>query len=163
MQTFIEWVREYLHICLCMSPVGDSLRIRCRKFPSLVNCCTLNWFDRWPEQALLYVSSEFLKDLEYDIFYCSLPSDLVRMGLSEMCMQIHTTVEHMSKIFFEKFRRRVYTTPKSYLDLIHLYVSSLDIKREEYEVNRNRLSSGVKKLNDTNENIAEFKVKIEEL
>jgi dynein heavy chain len=111
-----------------MSPVGDSLRIRCRKFPSLVNCCTLNWFDRWPEQALLYVSSEFLKDLD-------LPSDLVRMGLSEMCMKIHTTVEHMSTIFFKKFRRKVYTTPKSYLDLISLYVSSLDVKRAEYDSN----------------------------
>ena len=62
--TFNERVREKLHIVLCMSPVGDSLRVRCRKFPSLVNCCNLNWFDRWPEQALLYVSSEFLKEIE---------------------------------------------------------------------------------------------------
>ena len=27
---FIDRVRELLHICLCMSPVGDGLRIRCR-------------------------------------------------------------------------------------------------------------------------------------
>lgn len=27
---FINLVREKLHICLCMSPVGDTLRIRCR-------------------------------------------------------------------------------------------------------------------------------------
>lgn len=55
-QTFIERVRDYFHVILCMSPVGDSLRIRCRKFPSLVNCCTLDWFDNWPEEALLNVS-----------------------------------------------------------------------------------------------------------
>ena len=61
--TFINRVRDFLHICLCMSPVGDSLRVRCRKFPSLVNCCTIDWFSRWPEEALLYVSSEFLKQL----------------------------------------------------------------------------------------------------
>ena len=48
-QTFTERVRNNLHICLCMSPVGDTLRVRCRKFPSLVNCCTLDWFSRWPE------------------------------------------------------------------------------------------------------------------
>ena len=40
-----------------MSPVGDALRIRCRKFPSLVDCCTLNWFSAWPENALISVSS----------------------------------------------------------------------------------------------------------
>jgi len=46
-----------------MSPVGDTLRVRCRQFPSLINCCTLDWFAKWPEDALLFVSSEFLKDL----------------------------------------------------------------------------------------------------
>jgi len=60
---FISLVRENLHICLCMSPVGDTLRVRCRQFPSLVNCCTLDWFSSWPEDALLYVSTGFLKDL----------------------------------------------------------------------------------------------------
>ncbi len=59
--TFVERVRDNMHITLCMSPVGDTLRVRCRMFPSLVNCCTLDWFSRWPEEALLYVSSEFLK------------------------------------------------------------------------------------------------------
>jgi len=41
---FVESVRENLHTILCMSPVGDNLRVRCRKFPSLINCCTLDWF-----------------------------------------------------------------------------------------------------------------------
>lgn len=108
-------VREKLHICLCMSPVGDTLRIRCRQFPSLVNCCTLNLFSRWPEDALLYVSSEFLRDLE-------LPSDEIRTSLAEMCMIIHTSVEAKSDEFYDQLRRRVYTTPKSYLDLISLYL-----------------------------------------
>lgn len=35
--TYIERLRDQFHIILCMSPVGDSLRIRCRMFPSLVN------------------------------------------------------------------------------------------------------------------------------
>lgn len=43
-QFFISRVREKLHIVLCMSPVGDAFRSRCRMFPSLVNCCTIDWF-----------------------------------------------------------------------------------------------------------------------
>jgi len=121
-QVFVERVRANLHVCLCMSPVGDTLRIRCRNFPSLVNCCTLDWFSRWPEEALLYVSSEFLKELE-------LPSDEVRASLAKMCMRIHTNVETQSERFWDELRRRVYTTPKSYLDLISLYINSLDKKR----------------------------------
>lgn len=152
-QLFISRIREFFHICLCMSPVGDTLRIRCRKFPSLVNCCTLDWFSRWPEEALLFVSRAFLKNLE-------LPSEEVRSNLAEMCMIIHTSVESISEQFFNELRRRVYTTPKSYLDLISLYLNTLDKKRIEVNSNRNRLANGLTTLKNTNQSIAELKVTI---
>ena len=41
---FIQRVRDQLHICLAMSPIGEAFRNRLRKFPSLVNCCTIDWF-----------------------------------------------------------------------------------------------------------------------
>ena len=153
---FIDRVREYLHICLCMSPVGSTLRIRCRQFPSLVNCCTLDWFSRWPEQALLYVSNEFLKELPD-------ANEEVKSGLAEMCMKIHISVEEAADRFYESLRRRIYTTPKSYLDLISLYLKKLEEQRNDFHQNKNRLAIGLKKLNDTNSNIAELKIKIEEM
>ena len=116
---FVARVRENLHICLCMSPVGDTLRVRCRQFPSLINCCTLDWFARWPEEALLFVSTEFLKEVP-DV------TEAVRSGLAEMCMKIHISVEEVSAMFWDSLRRRVYTTPKSYLDLISLYLQVLE-------------------------------------
>lgn len=42
--TFTSRVRDNLHIVLCMSPVGSALRIRCRAFPALINCCTIDWY-----------------------------------------------------------------------------------------------------------------------
>ena len=54
-------------------------------------------------------------------------------------MLIHTSVEESSERFWEELRRRVYTTPKSYLDLISLYINTLDKKRKEFQANRNRL------------------------
>ena len=78
-------------------------------------------------------------------------------------MKIHTSVEDMSEQFYESLRRRVYTTPKSYLDLISLYNQTLEKKRNEYNLNKNRLAIGLKKLNDTNTNIAELKIKLAEM
>jgi len=153
---FTTRVRENLHICLCMSPVGDTLRVRCRQFPSLINCCTLDWFSRWPEDALLFVSSQFLKDLP-DV------SQEVRNGLAEQCKNIHISVEEVSQQFYDSLRRRVYTTPKSYLDLINLYVKVLDAKRTIYHNNKSRLANGLNKLNTTNQNIADLKVKLAEM
>jgi dynein heavy chain, axonemal len=41
---FMEYCREMLHIILVMSPFGTSFRNRLRKFPSLINFCTIDWF-----------------------------------------------------------------------------------------------------------------------
>ena len=78
-------------------------------------------------------------------------------------MTIHTSVEDTSDRFFAELRRKVYTTPKSYLDLINLYLNTLDVKRNEYNINKNRLATGLKKLNDTNKSIAELRIKLTDL
>jgi dynein heavy chain len=35
-------------------------------FPSLVNCCTIDWFFEWPEDALAAVSKKFLAKVEME-------------------------------------------------------------------------------------------------
>lgn len=42
-QFFMLEVRKNLHMVLSFSPVGDAFRERLRKFPSLVNCTTIDW------------------------------------------------------------------------------------------------------------------------
>ena len=44
-----------------MSPVGNDLRRRMRMFPSLVNCCTIDWLNPWPKDALFSVAEMFLE------------------------------------------------------------------------------------------------------
>jgi len=58
---FIDRVRDNLHIVLALSPVGDAFRARCREFPSLINCTTIDWFNAWPPEALLSVATKFLE------------------------------------------------------------------------------------------------------
>ncbi len=41
---FVLRVRDKLHIVLGMSPVGSALRVRCRNFPSLISCTTIDWY-----------------------------------------------------------------------------------------------------------------------
>ena len=50
------------------SPIGEVFRSRLRQFPSLVNCCTIDWFSEWPDEALCSVASSFMPDItEIDI------------------------------------------------------------------------------------------------
>jgi dynein heavy chain len=47
--------------------------------------------------------------------------------------------------------------------LISLYLNTLDVKRKEYNANKNRLSSGLTKLNLTNDSIANLKISLAEM
>lgn len=40
---FVDRVKNNLHIVLAFSPIGDAFRNRMRMFPSLINCCTIDW------------------------------------------------------------------------------------------------------------------------
>ncbi|XP_010788050.1 dynein heavy chain 10, axonemal-like, partial [Notothenia coriiceps] len=59
-QYFVNKSANNLHIVLGMSPVGDTLRTRCRNFPGLMNNTVIDWFLPWPPQALLAVAQSFL-------------------------------------------------------------------------------------------------------
>ena len=41
---FVQQCKQRLHVVLCLSPIGNAFRDRLRQNPSLVNCCTIDWF-----------------------------------------------------------------------------------------------------------------------
>lgn len=156
--TFIKQLRLNFHIILCMSPVGDLLRVRCRNFPSLVNCCTLDWFENWPEQALKTVSEQFFTSNQM-----LSDNEALRNGVISMFPKVHRSVEHLALQFFEEQKRRVYITPKTYLDALGLFRDLLIVKQVETRQSYDRLNNGITKLEVTNEQIKELKVTLTEL
>nr|XP_054751474.1 dynein axonemal heavy chain 6-like isoform X1 [Lytechinus pictus]XP_054751475.1 dynein axonemal heavy chain 6-like isoform X1 [Lytechinus pictus] len=150
---FISRVRKNLHIVLCMSPVGDSFRARCRMFPSLVNCCTIDWFVEWPKEALLSVSKTFFENMDFG-------RDDLKEKVAEMCVEIHTSVSNMAERYYNELRRRYYTTPTSYLELINLYFSMLSEKRRQLVNARDRVKNGLGKLLETNDLVADMEIEL---
>jgi len=61
---YLGRVKQNIHIILAMSPLGQVFTTRLRKFPSLVNCCTIDWFTEWPEEALLNVARGAITDTD---------------------------------------------------------------------------------------------------
>lgn len=52
---YLRRVTNNIHLVIAMSPLSSLFSTRLRMFPSLVNCCTLDWFTEWPEEALIGV------------------------------------------------------------------------------------------------------------
>ena len=152
---FIDRVKRQLKIVLCFSPVGNTLRIRARKFPSILNCTNINWFHEWPEEALLSVSKNFLKDCE-DI------PETVLDSVTELLAFVHRSSNQCSKSYEVTDKKYNYTTPKSFLELINLYIHLLSAQTLDLKNKISRLGSGLEKLNKTKELVDELKAELAE-
>ena len=150
---FLDRVRKNLHMSLCFSPVGDAFRNRARKFPALINCTVIDWFHPWPEEALISVASKFLEEVE-------MPSEEVRSAIVKFMPFSFKTVNVQSQIVYDTERRYVYTTPKSFLELIKLFKSMLQKKKDSLLNSKEKYEMGVIKLNDTQTMVAELEVNL---
>ncbi|RHY05497.1 hypothetical protein DYB25_001425 [Aphanomyces astaci] len=149
---YLTLVRENLHFVLAFSPIGAGFRNRCRMFPSLVNCCTIDWFNAWPEDALHSVAIRFLAASAEE-----LGIDEHVETLCNMAVTIHRSVEAATAKYFKELKRQTYTTPTSYLELIRLYVDMLRTQRGLVKAKEARYRGGLKKLAETEEIVGNLK------
>lgn len=134
-----------------MSPLGEVFRTRLRMFPSLVNCCTIDWFTEWPEEALLNVARGAVTEA----------AELDLGEDEESCIEtfkcIHQSVEVKSQQFLETLRRKNYVTPTSYLELLNLYKSILLERRKFFNDAKTRLERGLNVLYDAAIEVAKLR------
>ncbi|CAD7701708.1 unnamed protein product [Ostreobium quekettii] len=152
---FVVQCRSNLHVVFCMSPIGNAFRDRLRRNPSLVNCCTVDWFTKWPTDALEAVAFKFLKEMD-------LEEDL-RKRLVGCCKSIHKKAQESSEQFLADLGRHNYVTPTSYLELISMFQSLLQTKREENTVQKDRYLVGLEKLDSSAQQVATMQKDLREL
>lgn len=138
-QFFINKVRSLIKIVLCFSPVGNTLRVRSRRFPALVTCTSIDWFYEWPKEALESVSYRFLSDLTE-------LSAKLKKPVSLFMAHVHNSVNEMSLKYLTNDRRYNYTTPKSFLEQITLYVKLLVSKTNDINYGIYRFQNGIEQL-----------------
>ena len=149
---FLERVRDNLHVVLCFSPVGDKFSRRARQFPGLINGCTIDWFLPWPEEALTAVSSKFI-----DAFPMACP-DESKDQLKLMMGHVHVFVTNACREYYEKFRRHVYVTPKSYLSFIQGYKALYSKKLAFVQQLAKNINSGLQKMFEAKDDVGKMKV-----
>ncbi|CAE7331580.1 DNAH7 [Symbiodinium sp. KB8] len=152
---FTEQCRKNLHLVLALSPIGEAFRRRVRMFPAIVNCCTIDWFMEWPEEALRGVATHFLQkvDLAKDVF----------TGVVEICVRMQESVFELTDRFRREVQRHYYVTPTSYLELINSFKGVLASKRDDVSGAKRRYDDGLEKVISTEEQVKTMSIQLEEL
>ena len=152
---FLGRVIKNLHIVLCMSPIGDGFRERCRMFPGLVNCCTIDWFTEWPSDALQEVAKKQMEsEKEMD--------DEVKESLCKVFATCHRSTAEKSSEMLSALKRKNYVTPTNYLEFVNGYRALLTEKRAKIGGMANKLRGGTLKLDETSVQVGEMTVVAQE-
>jgi len=142
---FTSKVKKHLHIVLAMSPTGSALGNRIRNFPSLVNCCTIDWFFAWPKEALEAVAAKYLEETPFD--------DQLKNNIVNMCNTFYLNTIQLSEQFLQEQQRHTYVTPTSYLDLMQMFLKLLELQRDKLYEKKLSYEGGIEKLHTTAEQV----------
>lgn len=166
---FTQQVARNLHVVFTMNPPDQGLASKAATSPALFNRCVLDWFGDWSDQAFYQVASEFTKTLDLDIAQYTVPAkfpvayeDLAlppthRDAVANAMVAVHQSVYKINTRLMKKQGKKLYATPRHYLDFIAHYVRLFNEKRDMLGDQQRHLNTGLDKLRTTVTQVEELR------
>lgn len=84
-------------------------------YPALINNMTIDWFMKWPDDALTEVANKYLKAMDIDVIF--------HERLSRICCLSHQSVIEGAAQMEQVLKRIYYVTPTNFIELLKGYDS----------------------------------------
>ena len=177
---FVGEVQRRLHVVFTMNPSNADFDNRNATSPALFNRCVIDWFGEWSREALYQVGYEFTKSLDLGdgvvveandevleeadrppVSTTSNTSAFKRAATTERdavvstLVYVHTSVQKAgAHLAATSHGRTLYVTPRHYLDFLAHYHKLFNGKRAALEEQQRHLNTGLRKLKETQEEVA---------
>lgn len=172
---FSQNIMDNLHIVFTMCPAEGGMQDRAATSPALFNRCVLDWFGDWPDSALFRVASELTAQLAIKKPSYEPPMDFpvaaecllditpsYAQAVHNAAVFVHKTARSAAKQLSKREGISTSITPRHYLEfmaqLTHFFVN----KRKELEAQKIHLLTGVTKIEETRDTVAQLQVTLAE-
>ena len=171
---FTKQIMKNFHVVFTMNPPSEGLATRAATSPALFNRCVIDWFGDWSDFALSQVAAGFTKGLDIDVsdYKCPgsfKPSYIDPMGktvfgyrdvLYNVFVFFHQTVRKLDDKVYKRSSRKLYLSPRHFLDFVMQFLKLYNEKREELEDQQRHLNVGLEKLSETVNQVEDLRVSL---
>jgi dynein heavy chain, axonemal len=111
---------------------------------------------QWPAEGLKNVSERFIGAFTMET------TETTKQALMSHMGNVHKITQDACQEYFEKFRRYVYVTPKSYLSFIKNYKTVYSKEHSGVKVLADKVNNGLLKLGQAEKDVAKMKIELAE-
>lgn len=158
---FTGEIMKNLHVVFTMNPMEDGMADRAATSPALFNRCVLDWFGDWSEPALFQVAQEFTARMALDRAGYEAPMSFPhafdggpdapghRDAVANAFVAVHQAVRGASERMHRREVIKAFVTPRHLLEAVEQFQALYNEKRSKLEEKQLFLNVGLKKLEDT--------------
>ncbi|XQJ30746.1 dynein heavy chain, putative [Leishmania guyanensis] len=134
---FVDRIARYLHVVVVMDPTNRNYELQCRANPALFTRCNVYWMGTWDSNALKVVPRIMISDT----------FKVLDQREDKKEFSLTTELVHLHRSFGEKF------SPQHFKVLCETFEHLFQEKSREVANGLARLTSGVTKLDEAQENV----------